>query len=1364
MGPDGILPLINSLQFSEKIPPSFDGYGDYQQYRENVILWDAMTSVSAERRAPTIIGQLTGQAQVTAKTLPLSELTSESGVSSLLREMDKKFGLDTVTLLHNNISDFFDYNWDKSMSVEEFIVGFHSRLDKISKLDMNDELKGHLLLKQANLDNHDRNLVVGAAGGDYSLQALATSLRNAFRAEGFPAASMNTNRPRPRSSFGSALNQNHSRSQSNYPKMSAPESSSPDGGPTFYTFMSSDEVIDMPSAIVDSGSCCSVVGKETLDEAMQKLQISELKDEPIRQREHLFGPSTTPMKSICAVRVPFICKVPGGDQLATFNIRFDVIDGRLPFLIGLPSLLAMKGTLNFQYSNLSINISGVIYRLRLLKRSSHLELPLVCTITHQRALRENNELNKLDHRIGGAQKRDLRNSYYTPTTKMNLQSCHSNKQLSLADLNKMHKQLGHASATKMKTFIREAHMWDPSYNDTIDKIVQECTCALAQPPLPRPVCTTSMTPDSNQSHLSIDVVYFEQKPFLHIIDDRTKWSETGLLRTRRLKDQIEVLERIQLHRHGLPEVIRGDQEFNKAPFIQFCSSKDIRFVSVAANHHEGNAIVERANRSIREHLRKLALAEPRTSLVDLVSAATFHKNTTRGHNRASSFELLYNRVPRLSTICNPTQHGSAEGNIAEARRRQVQAGLHANIRTSPSVSVGEEVFFWRDNQGWIGPGSVRSKNGNLLEIMHNGIVKTADIHRVRTAPTTRCIPTAESCEEDEETIVENARDENQSHGTGRDPEPQARNQRQRRTQAEILAEENRELMEALPVKRVTGHRDAHMITNLESEEKPTSEKLSPEERQISYEREKESWTSNKAFTRVSQDEVPPGSNIVGSHVVYRRKLDGTPKARIVPWGHRDAEKNDVRGDAPSLNLDSMRLLLSLAAENRWRVRKMDVKSAYLQAKGFKRDIFVRPPREENDSAGLWKLLVPAYGLTDSGRLWYLTSYEALTTHYGFEQSKLDPSLYLRTSGSSTLILVVQVDDYLYAGSPELASNFEEFLHQQFQIGSMEGNSFTIMGARLEQTQTGRITIDASEKLDQIKPLSTRSSSKEKDRPATNNEVTEYRSLVGKLLYIGRLASPTIAFHASHAATKCCDLRLHHLRAMNATLRIVKACSCTLTYLSSDGHPFKLEAMSDASMQAHNDKTNVREGIIIFRRSHSIVHAVGWMSRLARRVARSTSTAELLAAADAVDRLTYFKHLLGSIAGTQTTELVLDSRSTFHLCSTMKEPEEIKNKLLLASIREEFNTGSMNTIRWTPGSTHLADALTKDNQEVARKLNEVLTSGKHSHPETSYVATSDITVPSTLYTTAIELPVEYLKGDGDESHNRPGDSVDAQPLN
>lgn len=113
-------------------------------------------------------------------------------------------------------------------------------------------------------------------------------------------------------------------------------------------------------------------------------------------------------------------------------------------------------------------------------------------------------------------------------------------------------------------------------------------------------------------------------------------------------------------------------------------------------------------------------------------------------------------------------------------------------------------------------------------------------------------------------------------------------------------------------------------------------------------------------------------------------------------------------------------------------------------------------------------------------------------------------------------------------------------------------------------------------------LATDQSKNNKDGPATKKELTEYRSVIGKFLYIGQLHSPAIAYYASQAATKYSHLRLHHIRALYATIRpIRKTCSCVILYLPSNGQSFKMEATLDASMQTKNEMTNVREGLIIF---------------------------------------------------------------------------------------------------------------------------------------------------------------------------------------
>lgn len=90
-----------------------------------------------------------------------------------------------------------------------------------------------------------------------------------------------------------------------------------------------------------------------------------------------------------------------------------------------------------------------------------------------------------------------------------------------------------------------------------------------------------------------------------------------------------------------------------------------------------------------------------------------------------------------------------------------------------------------------------------------------------------------------------------------------------------------------------------------------------------------------------------------------------------------------------------------------------------------------------------------------------------------------------------------------------------------------------------------------------------------------------------------------------------------------------------------------------------------------------------------------STADLLAAADFVDKLSHSKYLLEKFLSHRTTEMTLDSKLVFRLCSTVIEPEEARNKMILSSKREKHKRSSLWTIRWTPGQKYLAYVLTKE---------------------------------------------------------------------
>jgi hypothetical protein len=149
------------------------------------------------------------------------------------------------------------------------------------------------------------------------------------------------------------------------------------------------------------------------------------------------------------------------------------------------------------------------------------------------------------------------------------------------------------------------------------------------------------------------------------------------------------------------------------------------------------------------------------------------------------------------------------------------------------------------------------------------------------------------------------------------------------------------------------------------------------EKEIAYAQERAHWEMNKAMSIVPKSKVPHWANVFRSSVIYRWKDESTLKARIVPDGRGDSEKDSLRTDSPTMAVDIFRFLISIAAERGWTLASLDIKTAYLQAEDCNRLVFVKPPREEGDNANLWLLMAAVYELVDSGRLWCLTSSKAM---------------------------------------------------------------------------------------------------------------------------------------------------------------------------------------------------------------------------------------------------------------------------------------------------------------------------------------------------------------------------------------------------
>ena len=139
-------------------------------------------------------------------------------------------------------------------------------------------------------------------------------------------------------------------------------------------------------------------------------------------------------------------------------------------------------------------------------------------------------------------------------------------------------------------------------------------------------------------------------------------------------------------------------------------------------------------------------------------------------------------------------------------------------------------------------------------------------------------------------------------------------------------------------------------------------------------KEMKSLQNLKVYTLVPRSEVPPGQKGIGSKWVYKVKPDNMHKVRLVAKGWNQVPGRDHGGTfAPVSRLQSIRMVLAIAAEMNWEVVQLDVKTAFLYV-DIEEDVFVdlAPGYETANRKGVqlvMKLGKSLYGLAHSLQNW-----------------------------------------------------------------------------------------------------------------------------------------------------------------------------------------------------------------------------------------------------------------------------------------------------------------------------------------------------------------------------------------------------------
>jgi len=231
-------------------------------------------------------------------------------------------------------------------------------------------------------------------------------------------------------------------------------------------------------------------------------------------------------------------------------------------------------------------------------------------------------------------------------------------------------------------------------------------------------------------------------------------------------------------------------------------------------------------------------------------------------------------------------------------------------------------------------------------------------------------------------------------------------------------------------------------------------------------------------------------------------------------------------------MESVRILLVVAAQEGWSVHHLDVKSAFLNG-DLKEEVYVQQPpgfAVPGEEGKVYRLRKALYGLREMG----------------FQQSAHETAMYRQGSERAVLLVGVYVDDLIIAGADaEEVEKFKAVMKQRFDMSDLGLLSFYLgievrqdaSSITLRQTHYAKWILELGDMVG-CNPAHTPMEEKLKlSRDSEVDEVdpTHYRRLVGSLRYLVH-TRPDLAFAVGYVSRFMERPMVEHLQAIKRILR------------------------------------------------------------------------------------------------------------------------------------------------------------------------------------------------------------------------------------
>ena len=451
--------------------------------------------------------------------------------------------------------------------------------------------------------------------------------------------------------------------------------------------------------------------------------------------------------------------------------------------------------------------------------------------------------------------------------------------------------------------------------------------------------------------------------------------------------------------------------------------------------------------------------------------------------------------------------------------------------------------------------------------------------------------------------------------------------------------------------------------------------------------------------------LPDGKKTIGCKWVFTLKYnsDGSIeryKARLVAKGFTQTYGIDYSETfAPVAKLNTVGILLSLAADLDWPLHQLDVKNAFLNG-GLEEVYMDIPPSFENKfGSNVCTLNKCLYGLKQSPRAWFEKFTQSMKKQ-GYIQGPADHTLFTKFSNDGKFfVLIVYVDDIVLMGDDTIEmTRVKEKLAVDFEIKDL-GSMRYFLGMEVARSKNGIVVSQQKYILDLLKETGM-SGCRPADTPMDPNaklwgegsvpvDTGRYQRLVGKLIYLSH-TRPDIAFSVSVVSQFMNSPSEEHLEAVYRILR----------YLGNPGKGLLFKKTSERNVFIFTDADWA--GSVTDRRSTSGYctyvwgNLVTWRSKKQGVVARSSAEAEFRAMAQGICEGLWIHRLLEELKMKIELPLKLysDSKAAISIAHNPAQHDRTKHiEIDRHFIKEKLDAGII-CLPFVTSSQQTADILTK----------------------------------------------------------------------